>query len=125
MLTRIEALEAGTDRPKSSHKADAAAVVRLAERGIDKAERARLQGLATQATSLAPTAAPVDDSKHQAARLAVYLWHREWSKIARAVITKRAYLISLELAKRKSAKKEAKAAPAAPPAVVAPAKTEP
>jgi hypothetical protein len=123
MLARIDALEAGTDRPKSSHKSDLAAVTRLAERGIDKTERARLAALATQATSLAPTVAPVDDTKHQAALLAVYLWHREWSKTARAVITKRAYLISLGLAKRKSTKKEKVVAPATAP--VNTAKTEP
>ncbi len=118
MLARLDTLTSGKDRPKASHKKDEAAVALLAERGIDKAERARLSGLVKQATSLGPAAAPVDDTKRQAALLAVYLWHREWSKTARAVITKRAYLISLGLAKRKSSKKEK-------PVAAAPVKTEP
>ena len=95
LLTRLEALASGSDRPAASHKKDKAAIARLAERGIDKAERERLSALVKEAMSLAPTAAPVDDSKHQAALLAVYLWHREWAKTAHAVITKRPYLISL------------------------------
>ena len=121
MLARLDTLASGKDRPKASHKKDEAALSRLAERGIDKAERERLSALVEQAKSLGPAAAPVDDTKHQAALYAVYLWHREWSKTAKAVISKRAYLISLGLAKRKSSKKKEKAA--AP--VAAPVKTEP
>ncbi len=98
-------------------------VFQVAERGIDNAERERLAALVTQAPNLAPMAAPVDDTKHQAALLAVYRWHREWSKTARAVITKRAYLISLGLAKRQSTRKEKVVAPASAP--VNTAKTEP
>lgn len=125
LLQRLDALAQGKDRPKSSHKKDEAAIARLAERGIDEAERERLAGLVKQAMTLEPAAAPVDDTKHQAALHAVYLWHREWSKTARAVISKRAYLISLGLAKRKTSKKEKKAAPAVVPVGGAGEKTEP
>ena len=60
--------------PEASRKKDEAAVALLAERGIDKAERARLSSLVTQAKSLGPAAAPVDDTKRRVALLAVYLW---------------------------------------------------
>jgi hypothetical protein len=113
MLTRLDALASGEGRPAGSRKKDQAAIARLAERGIDEAQRERLAALAKQAVAFVPTAAPVDDSEHQAALLAVYFWHREWAKTARAVITKRAYLISLGLAKRKSGKKTPAIAPTA------------
>jgi hypothetical protein len=125
LLARLDTLASGKDRPKSSHKKDEAALARLSERGIDKPERERLAGLVKQAMTLAPAVAPVDDTKHQAALHAVYLWHREWSKTARAVISKRAYLISLGIAKRKSSKKEKAVAPAVLPAGGPSGKTEP
>ncbi len=121
LLERLEALETGKDRPKASRKKDEAALARLSERGIAKGERDRLAGLVKQARSLEPTAAPVIDTKRQEALHALYLWYREWSKTARAVISKRAYLISLGLAKRKSPKK---AASASAPAGEAAGKTE-
>ena len=106
LLARLDALETGKDRPASSHAKDKSALTRLAERGIPKAERERLAGLVQQAMSLAPATAPVIDTKHTEALQALYVWYREWSKTAHAVITKRAYLISLGLAKRRSSKKE-------------------
>src|SRR5512132_2362084 len=113
LLERLDILETGKDRPKASRKKDEAALARLAERGITKAERERLAGLAKQAVSLEPASAPVVDTKREEALTALYVWYREWSKMARAVISKRAYLISLGLAKRKSPKK---AAPGSAPA---------
>lgn len=129
MLERLSSLETGKDRPKASQSEDQAALARLAERGISKAERDRLAGLLQQAKSLEPATTPADDSAQQAALHALYLWHREWSKVARVEITKRVYLIALGLAKRKSAKKPAPA-PAPVPAPVpasapAPAATKP
>lgn len=84
-------------------------------------ERERLSGLVKQAMSLEPASAPVVDTKREEALHALYVWYREWSKTARAVISKRAYLISLGLAKRKSPKK---AAPENAPAAGAAGKTE-
>jgi hypothetical protein len=58
LLTRLDALETGKDRPPASHAEDKATLVRLAERGIPRAERDRLLGLVQQAKSLAPATAP-------------------------------------------------------------------
>ncbi len=106
LLARLDALESGKERPKAAHKKDQAAIALLAARGIDKKERQRLAALVKQAMSIAPAAAlPEADTTREAALHSLYLWYRDWSKTARAVIAKRAYLISLGLAKRKSAKK--------------------
>ena len=121
LLERLDTLETGKDRPKASRKKDEAALARLSERGITKAERERLSSLVKQAMILEPAAAPVADTKREEALHALYVWYREWSKTARAVISKRAYLISLGLAKRKSPKK---AAPESAPAAEAAGKTE-
>src|SRR5262249_23074348 len=52
LLERLDALESGKNRPKTSQKTDHEALALLAERGITKDERQRLSDLVKQATSL-------------------------------------------------------------------------
>jgi hypothetical protein len=103
LLVRIDALEKGTDPARSdTKKADAAAVDLLETRGLTKAERKRLRALVD--TALGPTK-PLDelppaepDEVRLAKLVALEAWYEDWSATARAVITKRAYLMRLALA---------------------------
>lgn len=118
LLDRLDALESGKGREKSTHKADTAAMATLAQRGFTKAERARLRALVDTAQTVktpAPApATPTSVKEHLAASVALYRWFADWSETARSVVKKRAYLITLGLAKRKSPNGKAKA-PADPP----------
>ena len=112
-MNRIDALEKGSDPARVEHKKDdKKAVDLLAERGLDKKERARLADLvklALQPTATLP-AVPEADAKRQAAREAALTalkdWYEEWAAAARAVVKKRGYLIRMGLASRKVAKKD-------------------
>lgn len=114
-LDRCDELETSKDR-KATRKADLAALDRLAERGISKAERERLRALLAVATAspdaggLAPKS-PADPAKEAAraaerreARIALWGFVTEWSEIAKTVIKRRDHLIQLGLAKRKAGK---------------------
>ena len=110
-LSRIEALEKGTDPERAgSKKDDKKAVELLASRGLDKKERERLDGLvkiALKPTSALP-AASAKSADRAAARIAALTalkdWFDEWAATARVVVQKRAHLIRMGLAYRKSPK---------------------
>lgn len=108
-LTRLDALEAGTDPDRADSAAEDRAVVQfLAERQLTTAERSRLRALVDRA--LGPTKPldvlpEVDPIPARVQKLtAVREWFEEWSEIARAVVKRRADLIRLGLAHRKSSK---------------------
>lgn len=111
LLSRLDDLENGKKRAATRMK-DHAALETLAKRGIDKAERARLRKLVeaaltvdkkpTIAVKASPTAA-----ERRAALVELYHWYKDWSETAKAVVKKRAHLITLGLARRKSPTKKA------------------
>jgi hypothetical protein len=118
-LTRIDALEAGTDPDRAgSKKDDKKAVELLATRGLDKADRARLRKLVNVA--LGPTATLPEQPAAQTpeARLEALTrlreWYDEWAATARAVVKKKSYRIRLGLATRKTAVRKPKAKPGDP-----------
>lgn len=120
-LTRVDALEKGSDPQRHGQKKDdKKAVELLAARGLDKDERARLASLVAIALGpTAPLAAPsADSAARSAARLAALTalkeWYDEWAAAARAVVKKRGYLIRMGLANRKSPKKAEKPAAGEP-----------
>jgi hypothetical protein len=109
-LARIDALEKGSDKAREkTKKDDKKAVELLAQRGLTKKERARLEDLIHVA--LGPTA-PLPDTtevdarraERRAALATLKAWFDEWSAAARAVVKKRGYLIRLGLAARKARK---------------------
>jgi hypothetical protein len=111
-LTRIDALEGGTDPARQgTKKEDKKAVELLAERGLDKAERARLRKLinvALSPTSIlpeAPSAQTPDERLEALTRLRE--WYDEWAATARAVVKKKSYRIRLGLATRKPPRRKA------------------
>ena len=112
-LTRIDALEGGTDSERSgTKKDDKKAVELLAKRGLDKAERARLRKLVNIA--LGPTATlptpPATQTREERAEALTKLrdWYDEWAGTARAVVKKKSYRIRLGLANRKTPVRKAK-----------------
>jgi hypothetical protein len=123
-LARLDGLE--RDPARASTRADdRAALGRLANRGLTEEERARAQRLvdAVQEGAALPDASTTAATAADAARLALYAWFDEWSKIARVAITRRDLLIRLGLASpRKAARAAApKPTPDAKPADAKPA----
>ncbi len=84
------------------------AVELLAQRGLDRDERARLGGLVkvalgnTTAMESVPASEAARSARRRDAQRALRGWFEEWSATARAVVTRRDQLIRLGLAKRKS-----------------------
>ncbi|WP_437673654.1 hypothetical protein [Sorangium sp. So ce131] len=118
-LTRLDALENGTDSDRAGAKqSDKKAVAFLATRGLDKAERKRLKGLVDVAlgptSPLPPQAEIPETTRRHEALSRLRGWFDEWSTTARAVIKKRGYLIRLGLASRKAPQRKAPAAPTEP-----------
>ncbi len=118
-LTRIDALEAGSDPDRSgTKKDDKKAVELLATRGLDKAERARLRKLVNVA--LGPTATlpdgPAAQTPEQRVQALTRLreWYDEWAATARAVVKKKSYRIRLGLANRKVGVRKPKIKPGDP-----------
>ncbi len=108
LLDRLDDLANGKDR-KATRKEDQAALATLSARGITAEERARLRKLVETAQTLeAPVALPTATTPEaqMAASLALYAWYKDWSSTAHSVIKKRAHLITLGLAKRRSPKKK-------------------
>jgi hypothetical protein len=120
-LARVEALESGSDPARhATKKEDKKAVALLANRGLDKAERARLKALVDVAlgpTEPLPEApAPAAKTSRRDALIKLRAWYDEWAATAKAVVDKRGYRIRLGLASRKPpARKTAAPAPAAEP----------
>ncbi|WP_437305991.1 hypothetical protein [Sorangium sp. So ce388] len=118
-LTRLDALESGADSGRAGTKqSDKKAVAFLATRGLDKAERKRLQGLVGVAlgpTSPLPEQAELPETARRREALSKLRgWFDEWSTTARAVVKKRGYLIRLGLANRKAPQRKTPAAPTEP-----------
>ncbi len=109
-LARIDALESGSDPQRAAFKKDdAKAVALLARLGLTKAERQRAEeARRCRARPIAPLEVlpPPDDDARLRKLGALRGWFDEWAETARAVVKKRAYLIRLGLASRKSAKKD-------------------
>ena len=83
------------------------------QRGLDAAERRRLNALVTEALSPADAlpAAEVDDTARREALVALRGWYEEWSTVARAEVKRRDHLILLGLARSAAAKTKAPPAP--------------
>lgn len=112
-LDRRDALKNGVKGREAKKEQDAAAVAKLAARGIDDAECTRLRAL------LAEAHAPAGDTKADdttdrnpeetlKAKIALHGWVSEWREIASQLITRRDYLFQLGLAERKVKKKDKK-----------------
>jgi len=106
LLTRLDAMENGTDREATRVK-DQAAIALLSQRGIDTNERQRLRALIELAES-APDVSLSDASAISRAEAAyvkgltsLRAWFEERAGIARVAIKRRDYLIRLGLAKRR------------------------
>ena len=118
-LTRIDALEAGSDPDRqATKKDDKKAVDLLATRGLTKPERARLRQLVDVA--LGPTATLPDGVATQTPEARVQAltklrdWYEEWAATARAVVKKKGYRIRLGLATRKVGVRKPKIKPGDP-----------
>lgn len=91
LLDRLDALETGANP-------DAPAILELlSERSYTPAERARLRGLVQTATTFAASQ-PVSDTERTTILTELYAWYKEWSTIAKRIITRRQHLIALGLA---------------------------
>jgi hypothetical protein len=116
-LDRLDELENGADR-KATRKADHAALAKLGERGIDKAERVRLRHLLAVATASPEASGPTPQaaaaaekqavlaSEQREAKIALWVFWTEWSEIAKVDIRRRDHLIQMGLAKRKAGQKD-------------------
>lgn len=121
LLKRLDILEEGVDR-KATHKADVAAIKKLAARGYDEKERARLAALIKVAKGKSEAGTQVSEKEkaeqaekekkdnqtnrdQRKAKIALWRLLDEWSEVAKLTITRRDYLIFLGLAKRKKKSK--------------------
>lgn len=124
-LSRVTALETGSDDARAASKEeDAKAVALLAKRGLTKEVRA---GLAEDVQiALGPTspvaAVEVSPEQRHVKLVALRAWFDEWSAVARAVIKKRSHLIRLGLASRRRNEPEDPAGGGSPPGGGAPPK---
>ena len=113
LLARLDALEKGTDpHREKNRKQDKEAVEFLAKKKkLDKKERDRLQKLVKLA--LGPTSAlpeapePTATIARREQLVKLKEWYDEAASTAKAAVKKRAYLIRMGLASRKSPKKPA------------------
>jgi hypothetical protein len=103
-LDRIDALENSPDRV-ATREADRAALETLEQRGIGRAERARLRRLLAVARGIAapvePAVPPGAEERAEALR-ELRAWYVDWAETARAVIRRRDHLILIGLAQRKA-----------------------
>jgi hypothetical protein len=106
LLTRLDALERGTDPARKAKAAeDKEAVELLAKRGITPAVRGQLQELVAMAlspTTTVPAPSTADQAERRRALVALRAWFDEWASSARVVLTKRAHRIRMGLATRRS-----------------------
>lgn len=101
---RLESLATGRDRAAAQRPQDTAALATLAERGIDASYRATLVELVAAGSGAdigedVPTLS-LDELRQR--QIALYYWYREWANIARRLIARRDWLVSLGLATRKT-----------------------
>lgn len=115
LLDRIDALESSPDRV-ATRDADLAAVATLTKRGIDKNLRDKMRGLVAIAKEAKPpivTPAPSPDEREEKL-VKLHTWFSDWSETARAVVTRRDYLVLMGFAKRKRAKSSDEPTPVSP-----------
>ena len=109
-LERVTALEQGTDPDrKESREEDRKAIELLRRRNIIRAsEEEQLREYIQIATSQFPSVDTSTTPKENLQRAAhqFMAWLEDWGTTARAEITRRDYLISLGLARRRTNKKE-------------------
>jgi hypothetical protein len=102
-LDRLDELERSPER-KATRKVDAAALAKLALRGLTVDERVRVRELVNVARSSMPDTAEAMAEDRSAGRRSLELlraMYEEWAEIARVEVKRRADLIRLGLAKRK------------------------
>jgi hypothetical protein len=102
VLDRLDQLEKG-------NKVDQDALITLSKRGINAELRQHLRGLVCIAQAASPMDLPADppmSDTQQASLGSLYVWYRDWSETARAVIRRRDHLILMGLAKRHARKEE-------------------
>lgn len=107
-LQRLDAVEAGNAEGISRTDGRKVALL-LASRGLNDAERGRLQGLVDDALGPAELLPAPDTTAHEARRealSALRAWYDEWSAVARAEVKRRDHLILLGLASRRRASKK-------------------
>lgn len=100
LLDRLDLLDKDTSASAKG------AMKLLATRGYTKDERKRLRELVSTAKTISAASPPVTDADREQAIRDLYAWHREWSTIAKQVISRRQHLISLGLASPRKAKKK-------------------
>lgn len=112
-LSRVDALEDGSDPTRAATKKDdKKAVELLAKRGLDAKERSRLAALvktALRPTGVLPAPSELGAQRvegRNAALVALRDWYEDWAATARTVLKKRAQLIRVGLANRKVRKEE-------------------
>ncbi len=108
-LDRVQALRDGTDNGRAgSRDDDTAAVESLEKRGIVNADiETHLRKQIETAMQLAPApvdADRVDEVAYMSTAVAFHAWLTDWRATARAVMTRRDYLIRLGLAQRRRGK---------------------
>lgn len=105
MLARLDQLEGAPER-KATRAADKAAIATLTARGITPELRSNLRSLVGVATTAVTPEPPSDPAVHErdAALTELRAWYKDWSETARAVITRKDYLIRLGLSKRRSSR---------------------
>ena len=108
IIARLDELESSPAR-KATREQDKAALARLAERGITKAERNRVQALldiigSEDDTLVGDDDGPViSDVKRKNTLIKLREWYEEWSEVARVAIKQKRDLMHLGLAKQKKA----------------------
>lgn len=102
LLDRLDQLSAAPER-KAARKADGAALATLESRGITAELRAQLRELIKTAQSAATPELALDPSAEErdAAMVELRAWYEDWSQTARAVITRKDYLVMLGLSRRR------------------------
>ena len=104
VIRRLNDLESSPER-KDTRKQDQLALARLAERGIDKAERTRVEALLAIVGTLGDAVAPEPSEAEAAVRrkhlVKLREWFEEWSEIAKVAVKRRDHLIRLGLAHRR------------------------
>lgn len=102
MLGRLDQLESAPER-KATRAADKAAIATLEKRGITRELRQHLRNLLAVATTVVTPELPSDPavSERDTALADLRAWYKDWSETARAVITRKDYLIRLGLSKRR------------------------
>ena len=108
VIGRLKELEDSPAR-KATREKDHAALARLAERGIDKAERKKVEGwLAIVGTHddtlLGEEASGMTETQRKNTLIKLRDWFEEWSEVARVVVKKKRDLMHLGLAQQRKRK---------------------